>query len=99
MFLTSRCPRGATSGPAVLVAAAGLCCDTAGWLDAAPASAASQRDAKKNLATLRPGRGSVRCEYVMAVLQVLSLLVEKFRHERRPDRDGVGRTDKEMPVI
>src|ERR1700704_4416836 len=29
----------------------------------------------------------------------LFLLVEKFRHERRPDRDGVGRADEEMPLV
>src|SRR5437879_5397132 len=29
----------------------------------------------------------------------LSLLVEKFRHERRPDRDGVGRADEEMSLV
>src|SRR6476620_2002272 len=28
----------------------------------------------------------------------LSLLVEKLRHEWRPDRDGIGRVDKEMPI-
>src|SRR5258708_34818813 len=29
----------------------------------------------------------------------LSLLLEELRHERRPDRDGVGRADEEMPLV
>src|SRR5438132_10633219 len=29
----------------------------------------------------------------------LSLLVEEFRHKRRPDRYGVGRADEEMPLV
>src|SRR6266481_10225321 len=29
----------------------------------------------------------------------LSPLVEKLRHERRPDRNGVGRADKEMSLV
>src|SRR3954454_9794034 len=29
----------------------------------------------------------------------LSQFVQEFRHERRPDRDGVGRADEEMSVV
>jgi len=29
----------------------------------------------------------------------LSLFVQEFRHQRRPDRDGVGRADEEMAVV
>src|SRR4029078_2603393 len=32
-------------------------------------------------------------------LACLFLAVQKFRHERRPDRDGVGRADKIMAFI